>query len=160
MQIRPVLWLGKDLLWVRKREGHQHFAVKFVEALPDYRIEMRYDVVVKPLGTCSPAEAEKHVEWLLRKFTSYGWRQRVEEYLRIRLVGWDEGNTDDIAEMARVICRPEGHVQEPITQISYVPEREVPQYRVTDAPLAQLDSSDAIPKPRRSRYLENLLKGK
>lgn len=147
VSIRPTMWLGKARLWVRRRFGEHQFAVKFVLEGTLYR------VYVKTLSTQTQEEAERYVEWLVNKFTSYSDRKRVERLLTYHL---NNGKVD-VVELAIEIMSPT--LEEPI-----VIEEEEHQQPEADPP--EVFTPLLVPKvvyvahPKRSRYLQNLLKGK
>lgn len=174
VQVRPSLWFGKDRLWVRKKEGQNLFAVKFVNGIMAYPVHAPVgkislsSVIVKPLGSTPVAQevCDLHVKWLLSKFTGYGWRKDLETYLGLRLAGWDEGNVDDIRDIALVATMPSSFAESSVTVTTAIPTipAERKQYHVdTDAVTESEGSSDAqAPKTYvapKSRYLQNLLKG-
>lgn len=131
---RPSIWMGKDMLWVRRLAGENQFALKFVLEDTMYTLYVR---VLSPKER--EVDVERYVDWLLRKFTSYAWRKEVEGYLGNRLAGWgDEGK---IREMAMHVCAPSSRDLHQEPQVPVVKEEE-PQ-----------------PPAKRSRYLEHLLKG-
>lgn len=147
VSIRPTMWLGKAKLWVRRRAGEHQFAVKFVEEEPS-----RFRVYVKTLSTQTQEEAERYVEWLVNKLTSYGDRKRIE---RILLRSLRSGESLNIEELAIEITKPSE--EEPVMEEEeHTVEVEVPQV-FTPLPVPRVLS---VPPPKRSRYLQNLLKGK
>lgn len=151
MEIRPKLWLGKDRLWLRKRDGQQHFALKFIPCEDNRELS---SMVVKALGECTQSAAEHHAEWFIRRFSQYAWRTQIEVYLTGRLA---TESPYSIAEMAMECTRPDGPFLRRCVPLSF---EQKEQFRVppSEIPESKLDSSDAIPRPKRSRYLENLLK--
>lgn len=150
VSIRPVLWFGKGHLWVRRREGEHQFAVKFVHREDHKDL---YTAYVRVLNEQPQEEVDRYVDWLLTRLTSLGERLRIQSYLGRRLFGWDEGGSADFEEMAIEICRPHGvqpaEVEEPSVCVEV--EAQEPSRESTPPALA--------PTVRRSRYLQNLLKG-
>lgn len=149
VSIRPVLWFGKGHLWVRRREGEHQFAVKFVKQSDHKDL---YTVYVRVLNVQPQEEVDRYVDWLLTRLTSLGERLRIQRYLEHRLIGWDEGGSTDFEEMAIEICRPHGvQPAEAVEEPSVCVEAQEPSRPTTQEVRA--------PTVRRSRYLQNLLKG-
>lgn len=141
---RPTLWMGKDILWVRRRHGVNKLALKFVNGLPN-DMSTLYVRVLDP--TESEAEVERYVDWLLSKFTSYAWRMRVEEILL------QEGVADEhVALIARRICADSSQVSStsPHTDVKSLSAVAV----VPPSPPVEVQK----PSPLKSKYLQNLLR--
>lgn len=160
VQLRPTIWFGKDMLWVRKRDGENELAVKFVrdEGVKRSVAEM-CNVYVKPLsggeGEIAVDAAERYVEWLLLKLTSFGWRTKVEQMLRetLKVRGVSE---DEISELALRITAPENFsLPASPTVILAFPVGPTP------ASISIAETTTHEPeKPRvLSRHLQNLLRG-
>lgn len=190
MLLRPGLWFGKNKLWVRKVEGQNAFAVKFVNSLPDNM----YAVHVKHLGHVEYTQetAEEYTCSLLERFTSYGERKKIEDYLTASIDpnAGEWSFSKDIAVLAREIAQlglagvnePTFNL-EPITRDRRVspmegvyglrnsrsdnrgpdgpdPIHPLHSDKHRSTPREDPPTAEKPPEVRRSRYLQNLLKGK
>lgn len=150
VSIRPTLWLGKERLWVRRRFGEHQLAVKFISEQTLFR------AYTKTLSTQTQQEAERYTEWLVTKFTSYGDRKRVEGVILSHLERW-EGDRTKIEELAIEIMRPL-LTESPTEHMEEEHQVEVQETVFSPLPVPQIVR---LPQPvKRSRYLQNLLKGK
>lgn len=81
MSVRTSLWFGKERLWIRRFQGENLYAVKFVNGLPRDMSTAH----AKGLGQLSDEEARKRLERVLLEFTSYSERLRVRAILERKM---------------------------------------------------------------------------
>lgn len=163
---RPTLWLGRDKLWVRRYEHENLVAVKLVNGVP----HEQYTVHVVPYDGRSQDAAERYVERLFYTLTSYGPRKRMQTYLRRKLhaLGLNPPQ-DTIERMAREICEDFIYSEEAPTEVHepLVEVRQPVELRQSVV-VEEAKAPHAIPPtpvtpsspPKRSRHLENLLRGR
>lgn len=171
LQQRPRRWLGKDKLWIRRRNGENEFAIKFINGLP-HDMSTLY---IKVLNGQDEQQVQRYVEWLLSKFTGHKDRKTLEQYLSLELPGCSK---ETIERISRNIHRPEGldlEVEKFLYNVgTFVAVDTSPSERVTEKVDAceghggdDLVKGDILPRagsnpapltPQRtlSRYLQNL----
>lgn len=150
LQLRDTMWLGKDKLWVRRHHGENLFALKFINGQPHHMSAM----YVKALHAEWPQErAERYSQWLLNKLSTYAWRKRTEEYLRLQLTPYNVPH-EVIEEMARVLCAPQQDKQQDAelqSPILYAFAQEPPPAASNVVPITTPTT--------RSKYMQRLLNG-
>lgn len=130
--------------WVRRTgSGHSRFALTLTNGLPNNCYSLQLTV----LDDETLMNVQEEVLALLRKLTSFGAREAVERYLATSLASWGQGpigwgeSANEVKSLAFEVCK--------MTCGEQVPS--LPTEEPTPIP---------APAPKRSRFLENLLKGR
>lgn len=159
LRLRPALWMGKDLLWVRRTSRGNELALKFI------RENTYLTLHTRALNPEIPQEqAERYTLWLLNKFTSYEKRMKIISLLR------PEVGEEKAYDLARRICALEHDLTEQVqdsTEASAVTEAH-PVVTVestltaasasTTAYLGDFAVQSVVKGTVRSKYLMRLLK--
>lgn len=153
VECRGKLWIGKNLLWVRREQGINLFAVKFQNGLP----RDMYAVSCTALNGTAPLLPERHTQWLLSTTTSFGERLRLEKYFTQVLPSLSR---EAVVELARGVCEL-WHASQSVSQSASQSAESVvskPSEVVIPKPTAATTTSEPSTTGRKlSPFLRKLL---